>query len=142
MEVIGYGGKVGQRWASKLTPVKDRVGFGTEKGRVACYAVFDGTAGDGTFEVELWRQPPLDVARQHATAGDTPELRVALMQIVGDAVIERLTTAQVCVALSKRGIEKGRAVVLREQRDMHSEGLINGKMTREEQTAGWVWWAR
>jgi hypothetical protein len=55
--------------------------MGPERERVAAYVVFDDTAGNGTCDVKLWREPSLDLLAPENGSGKRPELRVALLQI-------------------------------------------------------------
>lgn len=77
-------GRVGERWMSRLTVIKDNPGWcGVDVGAVLGYSVFDGRADDGTVQVSLWRSPLAELA----------QAAVAQMRTVADELLDVLRTA-------------------------------------------------
>lgn len=142
VEREGPAGRVGSKWMSRLTLVKDNPGWcPVAVGEVLGFAVYDGTAGDGTCAVSLWRTPIAELAAAHAAQRKT-EPRDAVLDIVRGAVgTLTYTVRDVNQQLKDRDVEVSESTVKRILSQLYGQRLIGGEQRGTGRTATWHYFA-
>lgn len=137
VEVVGDGGRVGDRWAARLIVRKDRPAWcGVKDGGTVAYVVFDGRAGDGSCDVHAVHDLPLDLASDVAHEGEGTDLEQVVLGIIDDTGRIPMSTAQVVKAVGDRSTDRAvRRVLTR----LHQRGFIDGERRGPHRTSPWYW---
>lgn len=141
MEAVNDGGKMGEKWYSKLTPTKDRPGGGPAKGLTAAYIEFDGTVGHGLCEVTVTRDLAggADLVIPDKIKDQDSRLLFGIISATGDIA---LSTTEILRAYKDKGGESSDSTVKGVLRLLVNEGMIGGEKTNaKSKTSPWKFWA-
>lgn len=142
VEREGPAGRVGSRWMSRLTVVKDNPGWcPVAVGETMGYAVYDGTAGDGTCAVSLQKLPLGDLAAASA-ARERAEPRDIVLDIIQDATgTLSYTVRDVFQQLKERDVTVSESTVKRILHKLHGQDLIKGRQEGQGEKGKWHYFA-
>lgn len=136
IERHGDPGRVGTKWLSRLTVKKDNPGWcEVAVDEDIGFAVFDGTAGDGTCAVSLWKTPVSELAAVQATPDSLTE---AVFRVVSQVHHGGITRRAVERELTDQGVPGvSEMKVKRALQELYTLGRIDGEKRGTGDTAPW-----